>query len=175
MLLNVLLRAKDLVQQGIEVFAPPALHYFLRHHVDAPFFNSHPEALQNYEELDDSDIWSSLKVWCHHEDKILALLARDLIERRIFRVEVHEEQISEDAIRELQEKLAAKVNVSVDDARYLMSTNLIQKDMYDMNDDHISILGKDGSVRDITDASELFNIALLSKKNRKYYLCYQRF
>ena len=175
MLLNVLLRAKDLVQQGIEVFAPPALHYFLRHHVDAPFFNSHPEALQNYEELDDSDIWSSLKVWCHHEDKILALLARDLIERRIFRVEVHEEQVSEDAIRELQEKLAAKVNVSVDDARYLMSTNLIQKDMYDMNDDHISILGKDGSVRDITDASELFNIALLSKKNRKYYLCYQRF
>lgn len=175
MLLNVLLRAKDLVQQGIEVFAPPALHYFLRHHVDAPFFNSHPEALQNYEELDDSDIWSSLKVWCHHEDNILALLARDLIERRIFRVEVHEEQISEDAIRELQEKLAAKVNVSVDDARYLMSTNLIQKDMYDMNDDHISILGKDGSVRDITDASELFNIALLSKKNRKYYLCYQRF
>lgn len=175
MLLNVLLRAKDLVQQGIEVFAPPALHYFLRHHVDAPFFNSHPEALQNYEELDDSDIWSSLKVWCHHEDKILALLARDLIERRIFRVEVHEEQVSEDAIRELQEKLAAKVNASVDDARYLMSTNLIQKDMYDMNDDHISILGKDGSVRDITDASELFNIALLSKKNRKYYLCYQRF
>ena len=175
MLLNVLLRAKDLVQQGIEVFAPPALHYFLRHHVDAPFFNSHPEALQNYEELDDSDIWSSLKVWCHHEDKILALLARDLIERRIFRVEVHEEQVSEDAIRELQEKLAAKVNVSVDDARYLMSTNLIPTDMYDMNDDHISLLGKDGSVRDITDASELFNIALLSKKNRKYYLCYQRF
>lgn len=175
MLLNVLLRAKDLVEQGMDVFAPPALHYFLRHHVDAPFFHSHPEALQNYEELDDNDIWSSLKVWRHHSDKILALLARDLLERRIFRVEVYEEPVGEESIGTLQEKLAAEAGVSFDDAAYLMSTNVIQKDMYDMNDDHISILGKDGSVRDVTDASELFNIALLSKKNRKYYLCYQRF
>ena len=29
-------------------------------------------------------------------------------------------------------------------------------------------------IKDISEASELFNISLLSKKIRKYYLCYQR-
>ena len=53
--------------------------------------------------------------------------------------------------------------------------NTIQKDMYDTTDDSITILYKDGSTRDISEASELLNVQLLSKKIRKYYLCYQRF
>lgn len=46
--------------------------------------------------------------------------------------------------------------------------------MYDVNDDQISIIFKDNTVKDISEASEVMNIALLSKKIRKYYLCYQR-
>jgi len=47
--------------------------------------------------------------------------------------------------------------------------------MYNVDDDSITILYKDGSIRDISEASELLNVQLLSKKIRKYYLCYQRF
>ena len=65
-------------------------------------------------------------------------------------------------------------DISREDASYLMSVNTIQKDMYDVNDDRIAILYGDGSIRDISDASEILNVALLSKKIRKYYLCYQR-
>ena len=43
-----------------------------------------------------------------------------------------------------------------------------------VNDDRIAILYRDGSIRDISDASEILNVALLSKKIRKYYLCFQR-
>jgi hypothetical protein len=46
--------------------------------------------------------------------------------------------------------------------------------MYSADDDSIDILYKDGTIRDISEASELLNVALLSKKVRKYYLCYQR-
>ena len=46
---------------------------------------------------------------------------------------------------------------------------------YTRFDDHISILYKDGTIKDITEASEILNISLLSKKICKYYLCYQRF
>ena len=59
--------------------------------------------------------------------------------------------------------------------KYLYNVSEIQKDMYDVNDDHITILYKDGTMKDIADASEILNVALLSKKIRKYYLCYQRF
>jgi len=56
-----------------------------------------------------------------------------------------------------------------------MSLNTIQKDMYSVDDDSIAILYKDGTIKDISEASELLNVQLLSKKIRKYYLCYQRF
>ena len=174
-LINMLTRAKDLIKMGQDVFASPALYYFLSNNVDAAWFDTHPEALQNYGELDDSDIWSAMKAWKHHSDKILSTLATDMLDRKIFKVEVHEEPITEDRIAELKEKIAQKIDISIDDAHYLMSVNTISKDMYNVDDDSITILYKDGSVRDISEASELLNVQLLSKKIRKYYLCYQRF
>lgn len=67
------------------------------------------------------------------------------------------------------------MGVDAADVDYFMSVSAVQKDMYDINDDHISILYKDGTIKDIADASELLNVDLLSRKIRKYYLCYQRF
>ena len=188
-LVNMLTRAKDLVrgerkdQQNhsltshhspLTSHVTPALAYFLQNDVDAPWFQQHPETLQMYEELDDSDIWSAMKVWRHSTDKILSTLAADMLDRRIFRVEVHEEPIAPETIDALQEHIAQAMGISKDDAHYLMSVNTIQKDLYSVDDDSIDILYKDGTIRDISSASELLNVQLLSKKVRKYYLCYQR-
>lgn len=174
-LVNLLMRAKHLANKGKQIFAPPALHYFLYHTVDANTFLKDSEALACYEQLDDSDIWSSVKVWAKSNDKILSILARDLLERNIFRVEIREEPFGEEEISQLVGNLSNKLNVSREDARYLVSVNTIEKDMYDVSDDLISILYKDGTIKDISLASEILNVALLSKKIRKYYLCYQRF
>ena len=174
-LVNMLNRAKYLVRQGHDVFATPALHYFLENDVDAEWFNSHPEALKNYENLDDSDIWSAMKTWKYDSDKILSTLATDMLDRKIFKVEVHEEPIPQERLDELQQMIAEKMAIPLEDAHYMMSLNTIQKDMYNVDDDSIAILYKNGEIRDISEASELLNVQLLSKKIRKYYLCYQRF
>jgi len=174
-LVNMLTRAKDLIRMGQDVFASPALHYFLANDVDAQWFSSHPEALANYEELDDSDIWSAMKAWKHHGDKILSTLATDMLDRRIFKVEVHEEPIAQERVDELQADIARRLGIDQADAHYLMNVSEISKDMYNVDDDSIAILYKNGEVKDISEASELLNVQLLSKKIRKYYLCYQRF
>ena len=174
-LVNMLMRAKDLTRQGRQLFASPALAYFLNNDVDAEWFATHGEALQMYEELDDSDIWSAMKAWKHSDDKILSTLATDMLDRHIFKVEVHDEPITEERVSELQAQIAQAMGIELQDAHYLMSINTIQKDMYSMDDDHIDILYKDGTIKDISEASELLNVSLLSKKIRKYYLCYQRF
>lgn len=175
-LVNLLNRAKLLVRNGKDVYAPPALHFFLENDVDAQWFTSHPEALAFYEDLDDSDIWSSMKVWKHHDDKILSTLAADMLERHIFKVEVSDEPFPEEKLSEIASGISDKMNISLEDAsHYMMSLNTIQKDMYNVDDDSIAIVYKDGTIRDISDASELLNVQLLSKKIRKYYLCYQRF
>ena len=171
----MLTRAKDLIKAGQDVFASPSLHYFLSNDVDAQWFSKHPEALRNYEELDDSDIWSAMKVWKHHEDKILSTLATDMLDRRIFKVEVHEDPIPEERIEGLHHKIAQQLDIPVEDAHYLMNVSTISKDMYNVEDDSIAILYKNDEIRDFSEASEMLNVQLLSKKIRKYYLCYQRF
>ena len=174
-LVNLLRRAKTLAHQGQEVFASPALAYFLYNDIDAQWFETHDEALRMYEELDDSDLWSAMKAWRHSDDKILSTLAADMLDRHIFKVEVSEEPVTEERLQTLAETIAAKMGVSADEARnYMTSVNVIQKDMYNVDDDSIGVLSKDGTVRDVAEASELLNVQLLSKKIRKYYLCYQR-
>lgn len=174
-LINMLNRAKDLTKSGIQVFAPPSLHYFLSHDVDAQWFAEHPEALSMYKDLDDNDIWSAMKAWRHSDDKILSTLAADMLDRHIFKVEVFEEPIPQERIDELSAQIADHMGISRQDTHYMMSVDTIQKDMYNVDDDNITILYKDGSTKDISKASELLNVQLLSKKIRKYYLCYQRF
>lgn len=173
-LVNMLRRAKALTRQGEELFASPALSYFLHNDVDAQWFNSHEEALRMYEELDDSDIWSAMKAWRHFSDRILATLAADMLDRHIFRVEVHEHPIAEERIASLQSEIAQKMGIPYEEAPYLMSVVTLSKDMYSADEDSIDILYKDGTIRPITQASELLNVELLSRKVSKYYLCYQR-
>ncbi len=190
-LVCLLRRAKYLAQRGDEVFTTPALRYFLYNNVTAEHFDSDPQALANYELLDDNDIWASVKTWMGHPDRVLSLLATDLAERKIFRVEVSREPFADADVQALQQQLADAFGVSFDDAAYLMSVNTIQKDMYDPSEEQIDILQashhpfqlgqeqeetelEEKHLVDIAEASELFNISLLSKKIRKYYLCYQR-
>ena len=175
-LVNMLNRVKYLIRTGQEVFASPALFYFLTNDVDANWFAAHPETLTYYGELDDSDLWSAMKAWKHHDDKILSTLATDMLDRHIFKVEVTEVPVEETHTETIAKEISAQMEISIDDAKqYMMSLNTISKDMYNVEDDSIAILYKDGTIRDISEASELLNVQLLSKKIRKYYLCYQRF
>lgn len=175
LLVNTLRRAKNLASEGKDVFAPPCLKYFITNDIDGESFRNSPEALANYGQLDDSDIWSAMKVWAHSDDKILSLLATDMVNRNIFKVEVCNEPVSEERLETLRARLAKAYGMTTSDASYLISLSTIQKDMYDVNEDRIAILYKDGTVKDISESSEILNVELLSKKIRKYYLCYQRF
>ncbi len=170
-LVNALNRARDLMRKGCDIFASPALAYFLRQDVT---FNT-DETLDMYAELDDSDIWSALKAWKHCDDRILATLASDMLDRHLFKVEVSEERPRDDYLDDIRHSIAHHMGISIDDTHYLMTLTEIGKDMYNPEDDSIGILYKDGTVCDIAEASEILNVQLLSKKIRKYYLCYQRF
>ena len=174
LLISLLLRAKKLLKDGYKLFASPALTFFLDNDVNAEYFKDNEETLQHYLNLDDSDLWSAIKVWQNSDDKILSLLADDFINRKLFKVEIHDKPISQEQVNRRKEQICNHLGISEEESNYLMQIDTIQKDMYDINDDRISILSKDGSLKDITEASEILNVELLSKKIRKYYFCYHR-
>lgn len=173
-MINALLRAKQLARQGLELFASPALHFFLYNDIDRRAFLHQPECLQHYLTLDDNDIWSAMKVWCNHPDPILSLLSRDFINRNIFKVEMSDQPVSEDSKQEKLKELAQRHHISQDDARYLISCIEVGKDMYSLDDDQIEIRFNDGTTHNITEASDMLSTSLAAKKVRKHYFCYQR-
>jgi len=168
MLISTLLRAKELASQGIELFASPALHFFLYNDITPTEFYSNPDC------LDDNDIWTALKVWSTHTDKVLSTLSMGMINRNIFKVEISSEPISEDRKKELTLQISQQLDIPLSEANYFVSTPSIEKNMYDPADDSIDIIYNDGTIKNIAEASDMLNISLLSKKVKKYYLCYQR-
>lgn len=173
-LVNLLRRAKYIVSSGKEVFAPPALQFFLHNNINYDRFMEDEDVLKYYARLDDNDIWSTVKVWMYSDDKIMKMLANNLINRKTFKVEVHDGPVDEDYIHDLRKKLSDKYEISYDDTCYLYSTEKIKTNMYDIENDNIKVKMKDSIVRDICEASDLLKVALLTQQKPKYYIAYQR-
>ena len=173
-LINILRRAKYLVKNGENLFAPPALQYFLYNDFDNQKFTEDEDVLKFYAKLDDNDIWSTIKVWMDSKDKILSMLSYNLINRKTFKVEVHDEEVDENYIHDLRLKLSEKYQISYDETQYLYGLDTIKTNMYDIENDNIKVYMKDNSIRDICEVSELLNVALLIRQKPKYYIIYQR-
>jgi HD superfamily phosphohydrolase len=174
MMVNTLCRAKKLMEAGTELFASPALHYFLHHTADQNTFATDRHALDHFIDLDDSDIWSALKVWAKHPDKVLSLLSNNLINRNLFRIEIEQTPFAPEYIEAKVKNYSIKYGLSLEEAAYLISSSEVSTNMYNEADDSIGILYKDGSCKDIAEASDMLNIQLLAKKIRKYYFCFLR-
>jgi HD superfamily phosphohydrolase len=173
-LINTLLRAKELAQNGADLFASPSLSYFLRHDATEEDFRENPEILNLFLNLDDNDIWSALKVWSIHPDLVLSLLSKALINRRLFKIEISRRPHEKHKIYQHVKMLMKHFKISEHEANYLVSSNIITTDMYNEYDDSIDILYRDESIRDISEASDMLNIDLLSKKVEKYYFAYYK-
>ena len=174
MLRKTLRRAKELASQGVDAFASPSFKFFLYNDIDKERFMSDPSCLEHFINLDDNDIWTSLKVWCQHTDKVLSILSQGVINRKLFKVEISTAPFDENYKSELISKISNQLDISAYEASYFVSTSSIEKNMYDPADDSIDIKYSDGSTKNIAEASDMLNISLLSKKIKKYYLCYYR-
>ena len=174
MLVNTLLRAKELALKGETLFASPALQFFLYHDIDRERFLADPTCLEQFIRLDDNDIWTSLKVWCDHPDCVLRTLSHGMVDRLIFKVEVSNEPFDIERINSIKQAIEKRLNLTAHEADYLISYTRIERNMYNPADDSIDILYNDGTTRTVADASDMLNISLLSKKVKKYYLCYLR-
>ena len=174
MLKNVLRRAKELASNGVELFASPALQFFLKQEITADDFLKNPQTTQHYTNLDDNDVWTSLKVWQTHPDKVLSMLSRGMTNRKLFKIQITNQLISKETERATTEKFMQKFHISENEAQYLVASGSFTTDVYSKFDESIQILFNDGTIRDISTASDMFNIELLSKKAEKYYFAYLR-
>jgi HD superfamily phosphohydrolase len=174
MLMNILKRAKELASRNIDLFASPALHYFLYNEVNKKMFLNDQEALDHFAMLDDSDVICAVKVWSSHTDIVLSELCKAFTNRRLFKVEISTEMIDESIRQQYLKQYQQHFGVSTSEAEYFMGDDTVSTDTYSSVDDNINILYKDGTIKDIAEASDMLNISVLTKKVEKHFFCYYR-
>ncbi|MCB0759935.1 MAG: HD domain-containing protein [Flavobacteriales bacterium] len=171
MLMNILKRAKWLAGQGASLFASPALHLFLSNNLSKEDFLSNPDILDQFAQLDDYDILGAIKVWQHHEDKVLSLLCQKLLSRELFKIELRKDPFSERDIASELDKVTKHLNLSNDEAQYFVISEHIDNRAYSTAASAIMIRFKDGTLKDAASASDHLNLSALSQPVTKHFLC----
>ena len=172
LLIKILTRAKELVNSGVELFASPALRYFLNGTVgeNSKFLTHNSELLYWYAALDDSDLLSAIKVWTNSGDKVLSVLCECFANRQLFKGQLLESSLTEEECEALRNEYVARFGVSKAEAEYFFVEHVSTSNTYSENGEAIGILFKDGSVRDIANASDMLNMETLTYKPQKRYL-----
>lgn len=175
LLVNILKRAKELAMSGESLFCTPALSVFLHNRITKSSFAKQPEVLEAFAELDDYDIMSSIKVWAKHKDKILSQLCNQMVNRQLYAVELQNKPFDGSYVESLYEKAARQFKISKAEMPYYVFTGAVQNNAYSSDENiSINIKFKNGQIMDIADAADIFNISVLSKPVKKYFLCYPK-
>ena len=172
MLIKVLQRAKELISKGEDIYATPSLSVFLNKNYTLSDFDTNSQLLIDFAQLDDFDIYASLKYWKNNSDFVLSSLSDMILNRKLLKIKVQNNEFSSSEI-ELS-KIQQQFNISKKEAEYFVFSDKVSNSTYNIEKANINILMKNGSIIDITAASDQFNIEALSKRVDKYFLCYPK-
>jgi len=170
MLIKTIERAKIIAKQDSTLFGTPSLLFFLRQEDNL----TNDSALDLFLNLDDTDIMCSIKQWINHPDTILSTLSYGIIHRKLFKIEVSNEPFSKAKIEAKTTEIAQHLGINHMDAAYFVSVNDVSINMYHNNEDSITILHKDGSIKPISQTSDMLDIRILSREVTKYYFSYYK-
>ncbi|CAN5336511.1 HD domain-containing protein [soil metagenome] len=167
MLQHIITRARN-----IRAFAPTdALNFFLSR-TDSEMVSE--EFLQNFCSLDDTDIMMAIKKWSTHPDKILSILSEGLLNRKLLKVKYFSEPVLPEVIEEKKKEVMQKLAINAEEAELLVFDGFVENRTYNSKDEHIKILYKDGTVKDISEVDNALINQSLYKAVKKFYLCYHK-
>ena len=162
MLVRIIKRAKH-----IKALTQMPLNQFINEPVSSV-------SLEQFCTLDDYDVMAAIKGWCNHEDMILSFLSKSILNRELLKVKYYSEPIEKKWIEEKTIEAMQKMDISAEEASWLVFTGIASGSTYNFEDERINILFKDGSVKDISEVDDPLIGKNLGGKIKKYYFCFLR-
>ena len=170
MLRAALERAKELTRGGVRLFASPQLEYFLRSEVQTSHFEEDEECINHFLNLNDSDILCALGVWQHSEDAVLSALAGGFVNRRLFKADIFEGNVSGEALDDCREQVAAQLHIPLEATRYFVRRRFVSKEMYSANAEGIKVQMPDGAITDVSDVSHIVRGEAVTMEEGRTYV-----
>lgn len=130
--------------------------------------------LEQFCSIDDYDVLVAIKHWSAHPDKVLSVLCNGIIDRNLLKVKYAAEPYDAGIVSEKITEIAQRENISEADAHWLVFTGEAISSTYNFENEHIYILFKDETVKDISEVDHALINENLRGKVKKYYICYLR-
>ena len=172
LLIRVLKRAKELIENNHSLSASEPLLYFLKNRIDKSNFNA--ETLDVFSRLDDTDIISAMKEWMYSDDFVLSNLCKMIINRDLLKVKIKKKNPDLAKLKIHRLALQKKYDISKKEASYFVFEGEIANLAYTEKNENINILQKNGKIKDVVKLSDQFNLKALTKTVTKYYICYPK-
>lgn len=172
MLIQIVKRAKWLLNNGFPLNGTPALLIFLKNEFTQIDFEKDKSLVHKFTELDDIDVMASIKMWMTNNDFVLADLSRRIIYRRLFKIQLSDKAVPEKSITEKKIEIKQRLNLNDEDCNYFVLNGSTSNNAYNKNEGQILMKFKNGEIKDIIDAADQLNISVLSEPVIKYYLCW---
>ena len=170
MLRAALERAKELTRGGVRLFASPQLEYFLRSEVQTSHFEEDEECINHFLNLNDSDILCALGVWQRSVEAVLSALAGGFVNRRLFKADIFEGNVSGEALDDCRERVAAQLHIPLEATRYFVRRRFVSKEMYSANAEGIKVQMPDGAIADVSDVSHIVRGEAVTKEEGRTYV-----
>lgn len=129
-------------------------------------------SLEEFCNLDDYDVLSAIKEWVRHPDTVLSFLCKGIIDRSLLKIKYFPQPVDETLLKEKREAAKNKFNLCNGDEEWLVITGEASSSTYNVRDENIQILFKDGTVKDISQVDDALINAGVSGRIKKYYICY---
>ena len=169
LLAKIISRARELLCAGEKLFVTPELNMFLTKNITKNELEQ-DIYLNAFASLDDNDIMTCIKVWMKSKDIVLSRLASMLIERKLLKVKIANTSFDFEQVNKIRKTHQKKLGLNEDEIKYFVFQEQMINNAYDPRKDTIKIKYKDGTVKDITDASDNLNVSALAKPVTKHYL-----
>ena len=170
MLINLIQRAKDLKIRGANFPISEEFDYLLGNEHTLQDFQSNPDLLKIFLELDDLDLWGAIKLWKKSDDYVLRSISRMFLTRNLFKISLKNDPFTKKEIESSKRKAIQKLGIPEEDLDYFFSHGTVSNYGY-LIKDRINILTKKGKVIDVAQAADLPNIKVMSKIVEKHYIC----
>lgn len=128
--------------------------------------------LNDFCQLDDTDVVSAIKSWCHHPDRVLSLLCNGIMNRHLLKVKLQTTPISGEEVAMQKKAAMERFGINEEEASYLVFTGEAVNRTYNPYNEKINILFKDGTVKDISQVDNALIQHNLSAPVKKFYICY---
>lgn len=179
LLVKILQRAKELAGEGHDLYATPALKFFLYNRIGPDDLlrdgNFTPGLIAStFTRLDDSDILVSAKYWVDSSDRVLSDLSARLMKRDLLAIELQNEPFPVKKVNKLKSMTAEITGLDLELTRYYVYTSSISNLAYAPGAPEVKILLKSGKTANISSVSDMFDHRFLSERITKYFLCYPK-